>query len=75
MTFDASGCSVNQVLYFIDKGIPAAAIMPDGSCLLLYGYDQYNVSIYDPVTQRPINGIRGCKCHIFPVLIMDFYAV
>ena len=29
MTFDASGCSVNQVLYFIDKGIPAAAIMPD----------------------------------------------
>ena len=52
MTFDASGCSVNQVLYFIDKGIPAAAIMPDGSCLLLYGYDQYNVSIYDPVTQE-----------------------
>ena len=52
MIFDASGCSVNQVLYFIDKGIPAAAIMPDGSCLLLYGYDQYNVSIYDPVTQE-----------------------
>ena len=52
MTFDASGCSVNQVLYFIDKGIPAVAIMPDGSSLLLYGYDQYNVSIYDPVTQE-----------------------
>ena len=51
MTLDASGSSVNQVLYFIDKGIPAAAVMPDGSYLLLYGYDQYNVSIYDPATQ------------------------
>lgn len=24
----------------------------DGSYLLLYGYDQYNVNIYDPATQE-----------------------
>ena len=52
MTFDASGCSVNQVLYFIDKGIPAVAVMPGDTYLLLYGYDQYNVNIYDPATQE-----------------------
>ena len=25
MTLDGSGCNVNQVLYFIDKGIPVVA--------------------------------------------------
>ena len=52
MTLDGSGCNVNQVLYFIDKGIPVVACRPDGSYLLLYGYDQYNVNIYDPATQE-----------------------
>ena len=37
MTLDGSGCNVNQVLYFIDKGIPVVACRPDGSYLLLYG--------------------------------------
>ena len=59
MTFYASGCSVNQGLYFIAKGIPAASSMPDGSCLLLYGYDQYKVSIYDPVTQETYKMVSG----------------
>ena len=52
MTLDGSGCNVNQVLYFIDKGIPVVACRPDGSYLLLYGYDQYHVNIYDPATQE-----------------------
>lgn len=48
---DARGCSLNQVLYFIDQGCPVVAYQNDGSYLLLYGYDQYNVSVYDPVTE------------------------
>lgn len=52
MTLDGSGVMLNQVLYFIDKGIPVVACRPDGSYLLLYGYDQYNVNIYDPATQE-----------------------
>lgn len=51
MVIDASGCILNQVLYFIDKGIPVAAYREDGSYVLLSGYDTYNVTIYDPAVQ------------------------
>lgn len=49
---DASGCSLNQVLYYIDKGIPVIAYVDSGQYVLLSGYDQYNVTIYDPQTQE-----------------------
>ncbi|MBS6645715.1 MAG: hypothetical protein KH366_19240 [Clostridiaceae bacterium] len=52
LILDARGCSLNQILYFIDKGCPVAAYRDDGGYLLLYGYDQYNVSVYDPVTEE-----------------------
>ena len=51
MVIDASGCMLNQVLYFIDKGIPVIAYREDGSYVLLSGYDTYNVTIYDPGVQ------------------------
>lgn len=51
MILDARGCSLNQMLYFIDQGCPVAAYGDDGRYVLLYGYDQYNVSIYDPVSE------------------------
>lgn len=47
---DARGCTMMQVLYFIDKGMPVVAYTGDGSHLLLTGFDQYNVSVYDPGT-------------------------
>lgn len=49
---DAGGCSLSQVLYFIDKGIPVIAYVEEGRLLLLCGYDQYNVTLYDPSTQE-----------------------
>lgn len=47
---DARGCSLNQILYFIGKGCPVVAYKENGEYVLLNGYDQYNVSIYNPQT-------------------------
>lgn len=47
---DARGCSLNQVLYFIDKGNPVIAYTGDGVYTLISGFDQYNITLYDPNT-------------------------
>ncbi|MGL5434212.1 MAG: hypothetical protein ACRDBO_02270 [Lachnospiraceae bacterium] len=49
---DARGCSMMQVLYFIDQGIPVIAYTDEGSYLLLTGFDQYNVTVYNPSTKE-----------------------
>ena len=49
---DAGGCSLSQILYYIDKGIPVIAYVESGQYVLLSGYDQYNVTLYDPQTQE-----------------------
>ena len=49
---DARECSLSQMLYFIDKGTPVIAYTGPGTYILLSGYDQYNVSLYDPETQE-----------------------
>lgn len=50
LMLDARGCTLNQMLYFIDQGYPVIAYGEGSSYVLLYGYDQYNVSVYDPVS-------------------------
>ncbi len=47
---DARGCTLNQILYFIGQGIPVVAYADSESYLLLSGYDQYNVTIYNSQT-------------------------
>lgn len=49
---DARGCSMMQVLYFVDQGIPVLAYTGEEEYLLLCGYDQYNVTVYNPVTRE-----------------------
>ena len=49
---DAQGCSLSQVLYFIDKGIPVAAYIDQEKYVLLTGFDTYNVTLYDPDTRE-----------------------
>ncbi len=49
---DARGCTMMQVLYFVDQGIPVVAYTEEGSYLLLVGFDQYNVTVYDPNTRE-----------------------
>ncbi len=50
LMLDVRGCTLGQVLYFIGQGCPVAAYNDDGGLLLLTGYDQYNVTIYNPET-------------------------
>ena len=47
---DAAGCTLNQMLYFVYQGTPVLASLKDGGALLLVGYDQYNVVIFNPQT-------------------------
>lgn len=49
---DARGCILNQVLYFIDKGCPVIAYRENGQYYLISGYDQYNITLYDPSTKE-----------------------
>lgn len=49
---DAGGCSLNQVLYFVDRGMPVIAYVENGKYVLISGYDQYNVTLYNPETQQ-----------------------
>lgn len=50
LMLDARGCMLNQMLYFIDQGYPVIAYTDRNHYILLYGYDQYNISLYDPAT-------------------------
>ncbi|NBH70960.1 hypothetical protein D3Z51_02730 [Clostridiaceae bacterium] len=49
---DARGCTLPQMLYFIDQGIPVVGYTGEGSYLLLCGYDNYNITVYDPVSRE-----------------------
>ena len=47
MILDARGCKLNQILYFVGQGIPVAAYTSEGQKLLIYAYDQYNITVME----------------------------
>ncbi|MGN0482249.1 MAG: hypothetical protein ACI4HI_01730 [Lachnospiraceae bacterium] len=49
---DVSGCSLQQVLYYVDKGTPVFAMTGKDSALLLVGYDSVNISVFDAVSGK-----------------------
>lgn len=49
---DLGGCSLDAVLYFVNQDIPVLAILEDGEAVLLTGFNEYNVVIYEPSTGR-----------------------
>lgn len=49
---DARGCALNQMLYFIGRGMPVIGYMEDGTYRLIYAYDQYNITLMDPDTEQ-----------------------
>lgn len=50
LLLDARGCAMNRVLYFVGKGYPVLAYGEGVRPCYLVGYDQYNVTIYQPDT-------------------------
>lgn len=46
---DLTGCSVEEVLYYISCGAPVFALSGANDAVLLVGYDQNSVIVYDPM--------------------------
>lgn len=47
---DLTGCSLDAVLYYINKDIPVLALLEDGGAVLLVGFNETQVGIMDPKT-------------------------
>lgn len=45
---DLEGCSLDSVLYYVNRDIPVLASLKDGSAVLVIGFNQYNVVLMDP---------------------------
>ena len=47
---DLSGCSLDAVLYYVDRDIPVLVMLQDGNALLLIGFNEMNTVIMNPQT-------------------------
>lgn len=47
---DLRGCSLDSVLYYVNKDIPVFAYLRDGSAVLIIGFNDYNIVVMDPET-------------------------
>lgn len=47
---ELGGCSLDSVLYYVNRDIPVMAIMQDGSAVLIIGFNELNTVIMDPST-------------------------
>lgn len=45
---DLTGCSLDAVLYYVNKDIPVLARMEDGTAVLLIGYNEMNTVVMNP---------------------------
>ncbi len=43
-----TGCSLNEVLYYVDKNIPVIGMKDQDNAVLIIGYDTYNITVIDP---------------------------
>lgn len=49
---DLTGCSVDAMLYYVNRNIPVLALMQDGEAVLLTGFDEYNTILLEPAIGR-----------------------
>lgn len=47
---DLGGCSLEAVLYYVDRGIPVMAMLNDRNAVLIIGFNELNTIIMDPST-------------------------
>ncbi len=45
---DLKGCSLDAVLYYVNRDIPVFASLNDGTAVLIIGFNQYNIVVLDP---------------------------
>ena len=46
---DLTGCSLDAILYFVNRDIPVLALLQNGEAVLVTGFNEYNVVIMEPV--------------------------
>ncbi len=46
---DLSGCSLDTVLYYVNKDVPVLAMLEDGNAVLITGFNELNIVVMDPV--------------------------
>ncbi len=49
---DLTGCSLDAVLYYVNRNIPVIALMKDGEAVLITGFDEYNTILLEPALGR-----------------------
>ena len=50
VVMDLTGCSLDAVLYFVNRDIPVLALLEDGSGVVLVGFNETSVGIMNPQT-------------------------
>lgn len=45
---DMTGCSLDAMLYYVNRDIPVLAILKNGEAVLVTGFNEYNVVIMEP---------------------------
>ena len=49
-TRDLTGCTLEQMLYYVSKGEPVLAMSNSNDYVVIVGYDFYNVVLFNPMT-------------------------
>lgn len=47
---DLSGCSLDSILYYVNRDIPVLALLSDGNAVLVIGFNELNTVLMDPQT-------------------------
>lgn len=47
---DLTGCSLDAILYYVNKDIPVLATLNDGNAVLIIGFNELNIVVMDPLT-------------------------
>lgn len=47
---DLTGCSLDAILYYVNKDIPVLATLNDGGAVLVIGFNELNIVVMDPLT-------------------------
>ncbi len=59
MVFDLTGCTLDSVLYLVNRGYPVTAKVSDEVTVVIIGYNTYNTILYYPETGE--SGYYGIK--------------
>ncbi len=57
-TLDLTGCTLDQVLYYVGSGLPVYA-KQNGKSVVITGYDANSVTVYDPETEESAKETRS----------------